>query len=135
MAAKAGEVRRLTKAFWVGLAMICLTLGTIGVFLPLIPTVPFYLATAFCFAKGSERLHTWFLGTSLYEKHLASFVQSNSMTLKTKLSIMASATFMMGVAFVLMDGVLVGRVVLGVVWVIHVLYFVFVIKTRPAEEA
>lgn len=132
---KAGDVRRLTKAFWVGLAMICLALGTIGIFLPFIPTVPFYLATAFCFAKGSERLHAWFLGTSLYEKHLASFVRSKSMTMKTKLSIMASVTLVMGVAFVLMNGVTIGRMILGAIWVIHVLYFVFAIKTIPAEKA
>ena len=33
-------------------------LGTIGIALPILPTVPFYLLTAFCFANSSERLHT-----------------------------------------------------------------------------
>ena len=58
---------------WMALGILCLVLGTIGVVLPILPTVPFYMATVFCFAKGSKRLHDWFLGTSLYKKHLECF--------------------------------------------------------------
>ena len=61
------------------LGLICLGLGTIGIALPILPTVPFYMAAAFCFAKSSKRLHDWFLGTSLYRTHLESFVKDNSM--------------------------------------------------------
>ena len=50
----------LKKAFFVALGCISLALGTIGIALPILPTVPFYLLTAFCFANSSERLHTWF---------------------------------------------------------------------------
>lgn len=46
------------KFIFVVLGCICLTLGTVGVILPIFPTVPFYLATAFCFANSSERLHS-----------------------------------------------------------------------------
>lgn len=74
------------KLFWVILGFICLGLGTAGVVLPILPTVPFYMATAFCFAKSSRKLHNWFMGTSLYKKHLESFVQKKAMTMKTKMS-------------------------------------------------
>ena len=53
-------------------------LGTVGVILPILPTVPFYMATVFCFAKSSRRLHQWFLGTPLYQRHLESFVERGS---------------------------------------------------------
>ena len=39
---------------WMALGILCLVLGTIGVVLPILPTVPFYMATVFCFAKGSR---------------------------------------------------------------------------------
>jgi uncharacterized membrane protein YbaN (DUF454 family) len=48
---------KLTRGLWIALGCVCLGLGTIGVVLPILPTVPFYMATVFCFAKGSERLH------------------------------------------------------------------------------
>ena len=44
----------LKKAFFVALGCISLALGTIGIALPILPTVPFYLLTAFCFANRSE---------------------------------------------------------------------------------
>lgn len=69
---------------WMALGILCLVLGTIGVVLPILPTVPFYMATVFCFAKGSKTLHDWFLGTSLYKKHLESFAKEKAMTEENK---------------------------------------------------
>ena len=53
---------------WMLLGFLCLAFGTIGIVLPILPTVPLYMATVFCFAKSSEKLHTWFLSTGLYKK-------------------------------------------------------------------
>ncbi len=47
------------RALWLCFGLICMGLGLIGVFLPLLPTVPFMLLAAFCFARSSERLHNW----------------------------------------------------------------------------
>ena len=62
------------RILWIILGFICLGLGVIGIILPILPTVPFFMATVFCFAKSSKRLHGWFIGTHLYKKHLARFV-------------------------------------------------------------
>ena len=69
------------RFLWIIAGFICLGLGTVGIVLPILPTVPFYLATVFCFAKSSRRLHDWFLGTSLYRRHLDSFVRRKAMTM------------------------------------------------------
>ena len=40
---------------WMALGILCLVLGTIGVVLPILPTVPFYMATVFCFDKRFKK--------------------------------------------------------------------------------
>ena len=119
------------------LGCICLALGTVGVFFPILPTVPFYLATVFCFSQSSRKLHEWFLGTQLYKKHLQSFVEKKGMLLKTKISIIMTVTLLMGLGFFFMarKGIWIPCVILAVVWAAHLVYFIFGIKTITPAEA
>ncbi|WP_136658045.1 YbaN family protein [Nitratireductor sp. XY-223] len=50
---------RLHRYLWLAAGCVSLALGIIGIPLPLLPTTPFLLLAAFCFARGSERLHSW----------------------------------------------------------------------------
>lgn len=126
--------RSVTKGLWVALGTACLVLGTAGTALPILPTVPFYLETVFCFAKGSGRLHNWFIGTRLYERHLDGFVRGRGMTTQDKFRVVGSVTLVMGIGFALMGKVPVGRIALAVVWVCHLLYFFLRVQTIPSTQ-
>lgn len=85
--------------------VVFLVIGAVGVALPVLPTTPFLLLASFCLAKGSRRLHEWFVGTQLYQNHLDSFVRNRAMTLKTKLGILFPASVMLLLAFAAMQNV------------------------------
>ena len=119
----------MKKVLYIVIGCLGLGLGAVGVVLPVLPTVPFLLLAAFCFAKSSERLHTWFIGTKLYKNNLESYVKGQGMTWKTKIRIMVTVTVLMAVGFAMMSCVPVGGAILAVVWVLHILYFGFSVKT------
>lgn len=123
------------KLVYLVLGCLGLALGALGAALPLLPAFPFLMLSAFCFARSSKRLNDWFLSTTLYKNHLESFVKGKGMTAKTKARIIAIVTVTMAVGFLMMSRVPVGRVILAVVWVCHLLYFIFGIKTLPAAQA
>ena len=123
----------IKKAFFIVLGCLSLGLGALGAVLPLLPAFPFLMLAAFCFAKSSEKLHNWFVSTKLYKKNLESFVQGKGMTMKTKIRIMVTVTILMSIGFIMMHAVPVGRIILGFVWIFHVMYFIFGIKTLKVE--
>ena len=125
---------RIKKALYIVVGMIGLVLGAVGAVLPLLPTFPFLLLAAFCFAKSSERLHTWFIGTKLYKDNLESYVAGKGMTRKTKVRIMVTVTVLMSIGFIMMHAVTVGRIVLVIVWLFHVVYFTFGVKTISPQK-
>lgn len=121
----------LKKIFWIVLGCIGVGLGAVGAVLPLLPTFPFLLLATFSFAKSSERLHTWFVNTKLYKKNLESYVQGKGMTRPTKLRIITTVTVLMAVGFTVMmlKAVYVPCIILACVWVFHIVYFTFGVKT------
>ena len=96
----------IKKIAYIILGYLGLGFGTIGTILPILPTVPFFLLAAFCFAKSSQKLHNWFIGTKLYKNNLESFVAGNGMTKATKIRIMVTVTILMAIGFVMMHQVM-----------------------------
>ncbi len=129
-------MKDIKKIVFIVLGCVCLGLGTVGVFLPILPTTPFYLLTLFFFANSSNRLHQWFIGTRLYQKHLDSFVKKKGMLLSTKLSIIVTVTLLMGFGFFMMarKEIWIPCIILAVVWLAHILYFAIMVKTVPKND-
>lgn len=123
------------KILFIVLGCTGLGLGAVGAVVPLLPAFPFLLLAAYSFARSSERLHSWFINTKLYKNNLESYVKGRGMTKRTKVRIMITVTVLMTFGFVMMHQVPVGRIVLAAVWLFHIFYFVFGVKTlkEPAE--
>lgn len=121
----------MKKILYVILGCVSVTLGAVGAVLPILPTVPFLLLAAYCFARSSERLHTWFHNTKLYKENLEDYVEGKGVRKQSKIRIMCIVTLLMSTGFILMSakGIFMGCMVLGCVWILHILYFTFKVKT------
>ena len=126
---------RFKKILYIIIGCISVVLGAIGAVIPFLPSVPFLLLAAFCFARSSERLNTWFTSTKMYQDNLADYTAGRGMTKKAKVRIMSTVTLLMSIGFILMGlrGIVVGCAVLLCVWVFHLVYFVFMVKTIPSS--
>lgn len=125
---------KVVRMLWITVGFISFGIGTIGVFIPFLPSFPFYMLTLIAFSKSSDRLKKWFTSTKLYKKNLESYVTKKTMTLRTKLYIMTSVTLVMGFGFLMMSKVPIGRIVMSIVWLGHILYFIFGVKTEKVDD-
>lgn len=116
------------KLIYFVIGLISMILGAIGVILPVLPTTPFLLLSAFCFAKSSQRFHSWFVSTKLYKNHLDSFVKERAMTLRTKVSLLTFASTMLLIAMYFVDNLFL-RLFLLCLIIFKYYYFIFRIKT------
>ena len=93
-------------------------------------TTPFILVAAFCFARSSDRLNSWFKGTKVYKMVFEGYMTKRSMTLRAKLTILVPVTALLAVSFAMMSNVPSGRAIVAAVWVGHIVYFGFVVKSE-----
>lgn len=126
----------MKKMMYILLGGVGVSLGAIGAVLPMLPAFPFLMLAAFCFARSSEKLDRWFRSTKLYQDNLADFVAGKGMTKRTKCRIMVTVTLLMSIGFLMMGlkGIVTGCIVLICVWIFHLVYFIFGVKTIPVVE-
>lgn len=116
------------RLFYFIIGILATILGAIGVALPVLPTTPFLLLAAFCFARSSKRFYDWFISTKLYQKHLESFVEHRAMTLKTKIMLLSFASTMLLFAMYFMDNLYLRLFLAGLI-VFKYYYFCYRIET------
>ena len=121
---------KVTKLINAILGLFFMGLGSIGVFIPVLPTTPFLLLAAFFLARSSDKLNAWFESTELYQKYIADFLETRSMTMKTKRYILTMATVAMLISGIFVD-VIYARISLVVIAVIMHIYFKTQIRTIP----
>lgn len=114
---------------WAVAGFAAFALGAIGALFPVLPTTPFLLVAAFCFARSSTKLNNWFHSTRLYHEVLEGYVAKRAMTPAAKLKLIIPITIVLGISFALAAAVPAMRIVIGVVWLAHLIYFGLIVKT------
>lgn len=120
----------LRKTFFAGLGCLSLALGIVGAFLPVLPTIPFILLAAWCFARSSRRLEQRLHRTLIYQKTMRLVQDSRrGMRLAQKLRVMIPVTVLMGISFWLSEHTF-ARSMIAAAWGLHVFIFTVRIPTK-----
>lgn len=98
------------RGLWLTAGMLFLGLGLLGVLLPVLPTTPFLLLAAACFARSSPRLHGWLLGHPLFGPPIRNWEENGAISAKAKRLAVGS-----------MAAVLLVSLILGLSWKILLL--------------
>jgi uncharacterized membrane protein YbaN (DUF454 family) len=116
------------RVVWAFCGVLCVCFGALGVFLPLLPTVPFMLLAAFCFARSSPQLHDWLLSHPVFGTPIMDWQERGAISRRGKIA----ATLSIAAVFVLSLALGVRMAILGVqaAVLIGVLTFIW---TRPAS--
>lgn len=85
----------------VAAGFVCVALGVIGIFVPLLPTTPFMLLAAACFARGSRRFHDWLLANRTFGPLIHEWQRHRSIPRRTKVAAIAlmGATLAVSIVF------------------------------------
>ena len=90
---------KIARYLWLAVGVCAVILGVIGAFLPVLPTTPFMILAAYCFAKSSPRAHAWLLGNPYFGQQVRDYYAGRGIPLRTKL--IAVAMIAGSVAYVL----------------------------------
>lgn len=88
----------MKKGLLITVGFLSFGLGSIGVILPILPTTPFLLVSAYCFAKGSKRFDVWLKETTLYKIYVADYIETGTIPFKRKWKIVANIYLLMGIS-------------------------------------
>lgn len=80
--------------------MLCVALGAIGIILPGLPTTPFLLLAAYCFARSSGRFHGWLLNHRWFGSYVRNFEEGRGMTRRAKAVTLLAMWLSFGVTIV-----------------------------------
>lgn len=117
------------KYFWIGLGFLAFGLGVLGIFVPLLPTTPFFLLTVFAFSKSSDRFSAWFQSTKFYTQYIENYKPGRPLSIRKKLEILIPVFLLLSISFYLVENIY-SRGLLLVIFIAHLIYFGFVVATE-----
>ena len=114
----------LARRLWIGLGTFFVVLGAIGIFLPVLPTTPFLLLAAACYARGSRRFYNWLLNNRWFGDYLRNFRENKGIPLKVKALAISFLWVTIGCSAVFIINILVVRITLVLVAIAVSIYII-----------
>jgi len=88
------------RHLWMAFGWAALGLGALGVLLPLLPTTPFLILSAYCFSRSSERLHAWLLNHRILGPPIENWRAHRAVSGRAKLSALVAMALILALSAV-----------------------------------
>jgi uncharacterized membrane protein YbaN (DUF454 family) len=121
------------KRTWTALGLTFVSLGAVGLVLPLLPTTPFLLLAAACFARGSPRAYRWLIGNKHFGPTLQSYREGQGLTIRAKLVSLAFLYLVLAISLLFMGSSPLMLIIFGAVG-IGVTLHLATIKTAGSQK-
>ncbi|TFG29128.1 MAG: DUF454 domain-containing protein [Promethearchaeota archaeon] len=77
--------KKIVKALYFTAGTISLIFGIIGIVLPILPTTPFLLLAAACYARSSDKFYNWLLNNRILGSYIRNYIEGRGMPIKVKI--------------------------------------------------
>jgi len=118
---------RAARLAWLLVGILSLSLGAIGIALPLLPTTPFILVAALAFARSSTRLHDWLITHNIFGPMIDNWQRYGAISRRAKVVSVTSMAILIAISLAL--GAPVSVIVLQLVVLALAAFFIL---SRPA---
>jgi len=123
------------KALLIFLGTVCVGLGVLGMFLPLMPTTVFLLMAAYCYSRSSERFHNWLINNRLCGQYIQNYRSGKGITVRQKATTIASLWASIGFSIWFIGGTFWLTLLLAAVAIGVTLHLVLLKTYRPETVA
>lgn len=123
---------KIVKWILIASGTILLGLGIIGIFLPILPTTPFLLLAAACYARSSEKFYNWLIKNKLFGSYIKNYREGKGIPLKVKILAITFLWITISLSVLLFIDVFWIRILL-ILMAVGVTIHILTIKTKKFE--
>lgn len=124
----------MKRIVFIAIGSISLGLGILGVFLPVLPTTPFLLLSAWLYARSSARLYHWLLNHKYFGAYIKDFIEDKAISLPAKIiSLLMMWATIICTIFIAVRGKLILQILLAII-AFAVSGYILSFKTKRSNE-
>jgi uncharacterized membrane protein YbaN (DUF454 family) len=123
------------KVLFIVLGSVCVGLGVLGIFLPLMPTTVFLLLAAYFYSTSSDRFYNWLIGNRVFGTYIRNYREGHGMTLRHKVNAVSVLWVTVGISLWFLQSLALRILLFLIASSVSIFLLRFVKTYRPEAKA
>ena len=125
----------LIRLFWILLGSVFVGIGTLGIFVPGLPTTVFMILAAACYIRSSEKLYRWLIKNKIFGKYIKDYREGKGMPKKAKIVALSMITLFVGLAVIPFSPISIPNIFVRItVLIVGIIGFWYVSYRVPSQK-